>query len=311
MRPKLWTIIYEPIRGAIRSIVAGHKNVDNSLVVPLARVTRILAGTSNQNNYRVLFNEKLGVMDLIEITGLAALKKKIAAPAWLTVAEGQYAQSAGLHATLFSNNGVLRIEATRQVIRQCKEMLSKGRINDKLSIFMTDESDPHILLGRLDMTLTELLEHGHCDVILWSVINHDIVSEILYRNKRVRINMPQVAGSISFVRTNEYVRYLGTVEDHLTMSHRGNGKHITIFLHEGKILAHSHFAIDSPINTCVGNMNIALLNGDDPNMFVKWATLPALLLRQPEPFEIAAEWPNDMPLHVLYTTHNLDIGVLP
>jgi len=306
--PGFWSVTYDTNNGDIRSITVGQKIGNNVIIVPFDRVTGILSGTVDQNDYRVIFNEKIGVLDLVDITHPLLSKKKVP-QGWLSEIEGKH-NAADIRATLFENTGVLRVEVNRAWVNNRRKRLTSDSLNDKLSIFITDD-DPHILFGRVDIMMNDLIERSLSEVRLWSFMEHNIVSAILYNGQSTRINLPPVSGNISFTRRKEYVRYVGKVDDKLVISHSGHGKHITIFLNEGKIMARSHYAVGSPIDHIVGNMQVALLGNDDPDSFVKWVTLPALMIRQPASFEIATEWPYNTPPHVLYNISKLDIGVLP
>jgi hypothetical protein len=205
---------------------------------------------------------------------------------------------------------MIRTEASRSWSTGVKEKIDKDLAGEKISLFISDEEDPHQLFGMIEISVADIVEKGFWEKRLWSFMNHDLVIKILYHGQRVRVNIPPVAEELSFNRVQHYHTYSGVTDEQTIISHTGTGKHISFFIKDNAIWAQSHYEKGSSIDKLLGNLKIALLKDNDPESFYSWAELPALMLRQPYPFEILADWPYPNPPQVLYKANNLDIGVL-
>jgi hypothetical protein len=141
-------------------------------------------------------------------------------------------------------------------------------------------------------------------------MDHDNVQRLLYQGLQIRINMPPVASEISFTRVNQYSPFTGIVDESSIISHAGKGRHISVFTKDGGIWAQSHYEKGSAIDHLIGNLKVAVVRDDDPDAFVAWAELPALMLRQHHPFEILTDWQSQGRPSLLYKANNIDIGVI-
>ena len=308
-QPEFWSVIYDEHNGKIKSIEPGRAKLANSLVLNYARVKHILSGSINQNDYRVSFNENLGALDLVDIKRPAEYKKKHVYRGWLSASETTDYESASIRAVLFIDTGHIRFEASRVWTTKIKQGLDKDIVAD-IPFFISDTEDPHLLFGHDNIKLSEIIERGFWEKRLWAFMNHDLVTRILYQGQEVRINMPPVARSLTFNRTLHHAPFTEIIDEKTVISHAGPGKHVSIFAKDGSLWAQSHYITGCAIDQLVGNVPVAVLSAADPEYFVAWAEMPALMLRQPHPFELIANWPEHITPSLLYKANNLDIGVL-
>lgn len=310
VKQDFWSIKYNVNTGFIESIEAGNKLLPDHLVVSYARVKDILAGKLNQNDYRVTFNEKLGALDLVDIKRPTEFKKKHVWVGWLSVGESNLNIFSPLRAILFADTGILRIEASREWSTSLREAMYSRTDVDDIPFFISDIEDPHQLLGHDKIKLVDIIERGYWEKRLWSFMDHDNVQRLLYQGLQLRINMPPVANELSVTRMNQYSPFTGIIDESTTISHSGRGKHISVFSRDGGLWAQSHYEKGNAIDHLMGNLKVAIVNGDDPENFVAWAEMPALMLRQPHPFEILTNWQYQSTPSLLYKANNIDIGVL-
>lgn len=310
VRQDFWSIKYDVNTGYIESIEAGNKLLPDHLVVSYARVRDILAGKLNQNDYRVTFNEKLGALDLVDIKRPTEFKKKQVWTGWLSAGESNLNISSPLRVILFGDTGILRVEASREWSTSLSENMNRQTDLNNVPFFISDIEDPHQLLGHDKIDLIDIIERGYWEKRLWAFMDHDNVQRLLYQGLQIRINLPPVASEISLSRINQYSAFTGIIDDSSIISHVGRGKHISVFAKEGSIWAQSHYEKGSAIDHLVGNLKVAIVKGDDPEDFVAWAELPALMLRQHHPFEILPNWQYQDKPNLLYKANNLDIGVM-
>ncbi|CAB4241913.1 hypothetical protein UFOVP71_451 [uncultured Caudovirales phage] len=309
-RNEFWSILYDPNSGQIQSIEPGQSKQANCLVISYAKVKDILAGKLNQNDFKISFNENLGAVDLVNITRPTEFIKKHVWKGWLSTSEYHGDPLSDLRIILFNDTGIIRVESTRAWATDLKEKLDRDIAENDLPLFITDSDDPHQLLGFVNVNLIDIIERGYWESRLWSFMDHGLVQKILYHGKQVRTNSPPVASGMFFTRINQYSPYRGVTDDQTIISHNGRGRHISVFLKDGGVWAQSHYEPGSAIDQLIGNFSVAIINGDDPDDFYSWAELPALMLRQPHPFELLTKWPHQTLPNVLYKANNLDIGVL-
>lgn len=309
-RNDFWTIGYDPSTGQILSIEPGEFKSPSSLVIDYARIRDILKGKQNQNDFIVDFNENLGAIDLVDLRKPNEYKKKHVWRAWLSAGEHQGSILSPIKITLFNDSGILRLEASRQWTTRIKENIDHGNITDDFFIFITDYEDPHLLFDKVQVSLDDIINRGFWEKRLWSFMNHEHVQSILYGNQRIRINMSPIADSLFFTRSRAYFPYSGVSDEQTTISHLGKGKHISVYVKDGRLWAQSHYEKGSTIDNLVGDLKIALLKEDDPAYFEAWSAMPALMLRQEIPFEIYPNWPHSTPPQLLYKANNIDIGVI-
>lgn len=309
--PEIWSVGYDPNNGSILEIVPGNASKERATIqVSYASVKAILAGTKNQNDYRVVFNESIGALDLVDIKLPTKIKRKHINTGWLSNGEYQGDLDSDIRTILFNDSGMIRVEATRQWSTHIKERMETNSLEETIPFFITDIEDPHQLFGKGDIRLIDIVERGFWESRLWAFMDHDVVQKILYHGQKVRINLPPIAKSLFFTRLGEYSQFSGVVDDQTVMSHIGPGKHISIFVKDGILWAQSHYQPGSPIDNLTGNLKLAVLKSNDTESFVQWTQLPALLLRQHAPFEISSKWPYKGHPYMLYKANNLDIGVL-
>lgn len=309
-REQFWSIHYDTLNGQIKSINPGQNKSAEHIIITYPRVKDLLAGTANQNDYRVAFNETLGTLDLIDLKRPTEFKKKHIWKGWLSSAENQGDPLSDLRVILFNENGTVRVETSRTWSTSIKEKIDKDLAGEKISLFISDEEDPHQLFGMIEIAVSDIVERGFWEKRLWSFMNHELVIKILYHGQRVRVNVPPVADEIAFNRVQHYNVYSGVSDEQTIISHQGRGKHISFFMRDNSLWAQSHYEKGSSIDALIGNLKIALVRNNDPESFHSWAELPALMLRQSYPFEILADWPYSTPPQVLYKANNLDIGVM-
>lgn len=313
-RDELWSVQYDIHTGEILAIESGSKVANDRLTISFARIKEILEGKKSQANFRVGFNEVIGALDLINLRAprpaVNNRKKQRDRSSWLTAGEYQGDPDADLRALLFNDHGVLRIEASRMWASGAKEVLSHESIAETIPFFITDMEDPHQLFGHSEIKLTEIIDRGFWETRLWSFIDHEIVTRILYRGQRIRINLPSVAHEMFFTRLGQYSEFTGIIDDQTIMSHIGPGKHVSLFVRDGTLWAQSHYQPGCAIDQLKGHLQIAVVNGDNLESFVSWAWLPALLLRQSQPFEVLPDWSYHQLPSALYKANNIDIGVL-
>ena len=309
-RAEFWCVYYDEYSGKIKSIEPGNQQVAGALVVNYARVKKILAGEINQNDYRVSLNENLGVLDLVDIKRPLDYKKKQVYRGWLSSAESDSYAPAPLRATLFVDTGHIRFEASRVWTTKVKQGLERNTINDTIPFFISDVEDPHNLFGHDEISLAEVIERGFWEKRLWAFMDHGIIQKILYHGQEIRINMPPVADGLNFVRTQQHSPFSEIIDERTILSRTGPGKHLSVYLKNGSLWAQSHYSKGCAIDQITGNLSVAVLSQPDPDFFVAWAELPALMLRQEHPFELISNWPDHVVPSLLYKANNLDIGVL-
>lgn len=308
--PELWTINYNVANGQINSIEPGQLKAAGSLVVDYNKVKDLLAGKLNQNDFKIAFDKTLGTLDLVNSKKHAEATRRHVWKGWLSSGEYQGDPLSDLRITLFNDTGGIRVEATRVWITALREKLEIDYCNESLQLFITDEEDPHQLFGQLSIKLIDLAERGYYESRLWSVMDHNIVKDILFAGRRVRINTPPIASSMFFTRLSEYAEFSGVAEGQTVISHSGQGKHISLFCQDGGLWAQSYYEAGSPIEQLTGNLKLAILSSDDPDDFICWAELPALMLRQSFAFEVFDKWPYQTTPYVLYKASNIDIGAV-
>jgi hypothetical protein len=309
-RQEFWSVRYDVQSGFISSIEPGNVLAPDCLTVTYAKVKDILAGRLNQNDYRVAFNEKLGALDLVDIKRPTEFKKKQVYVGWLSAGEDELDIFSPLRIILFSDTGTLRVEASRDWSTSLRETMDKHSDMTTVPLFISDIEDPHQLLGHTKVDLVDIIERGYWEKRLWAFMDHDMVKNILYHGQSIRINMPPVARELSFGRVRQYSPYTGIIDESSMLSHVGHGRHVSVFCKNGGLWAQSHYEKGSAIDHLVGNLRVAVVNGNDPDAFVAWAELPALMLRQHHPFEILPEWQYQTRPSLLYKANNIDIGVL-
>jgi len=309
-RPEFWSVRYRPESGDILGIEPGQSHSADCLIVPYFKVKNLLSGALNQNDFRVIFNENIGSLDLVDLKAPGIFKKKHTWINWLSAGEYQFDDQSPLRFILFADTGVLRVEVNRVWSTALKEKLEGEKIDDGLPFFITDNEDPHQLFGNEEIKVIDIIERGFWEKRLWAFMDHGLVSKILFHGQNIRINMPPVASNISFIRAKEYSAFSGVLDDQTVLSHKGHGKHISIFVKNGGLWAQSHYSQGSPLDQITGNLKIAIVDSNDLEGFVCWAELPTLMLRQHHPFELLPEWQHDTPPMVLYKANNLDIGVM-
>lgn len=309
-QPEFWSIFYDEQSGRIRSIEPGQVQLAGALVVNYTRVKKILGGQINQNDYRVTFNENLGALDLVDIKRPQEYKKKQVYRGWLSAGETSEYEITPLRATLFLDTGHIRFEASRQWTTTLKENLDRNTIDHSIPFFISDIEDPHNLFGNDNINLAEIIERGFWEKRLWAYMDHDVIQKILYHDQRIRINMPPIAAGLSCLRIQHYSPFSEIVDEKTILSKTGPGKHLSIFVRNGSLWAQSHYQKGCAIDQLTGNLSVALLSQPDPDFFVAWAEMPALMLRQEHPFELISNWPDGMVPSLLYKANNLDIGVL-
>ena len=303
-----WTIYYNTTDGTILNIEPGQMLSPETLVIRYVRVKKILSGQENQNNYRIDYNEKLGALDLIDLRKPQEYKKKKQNwQIWLSQSEFSGDAFADIRATLFQENGMLRIEASRDWGQQTKE--NSNRLKD-FEIYLSDIEDPHLVFGFNNIPTQQIIEKGFWECRLWSFMDHGLVQNILYHNQNIRLNLPPVARSVSFKRSKQYFPFSGIIDDQTLMSHPGPGQHISIFVKNNSVWAQSHYEKGSSLDTIIGNLRAGLVWRDDPDNFLGWVEFPALMLRQSHPFELISDWNDPHPPNLLYKANNIDIGVL-
>jgi hypothetical protein len=309
-KSEFWSIFYNEKTGRIESIEPGQNQIAGVLVVNYARVKKILGGQINQNDYRITFNENLGAIDLVDIRRPSEYKKKQVYRGWLSVGETDEFAAAPLRATLFLDTGHIRFEASRVWTTKLKENLDKNAINDSIPFFISDIADPHNLFGSDSINLAEIIERGYWEKRVWAYMDHTIIQKILYNDQKIRINMSPVANSLSLVRIRQYSHFSEIIDEKTMLSKKGPGKHLSVFVRNGSLWAQSYYQKGCAIDQLTGNLSVALLSQPDPEFFVAWAEIPALMLRQEYPFELISNWPDNTVPSVLYKANNLDIGVL-
>jgi len=307
---EFWSIFYDEQSGRIKSIEPGQTQQAGSLVVNYSRVKKILGGQTNQSDYRVALNENLGVLDLVDIKKPAEYKKKQIHRGWLSAGETNEFTTSPLRATLFLDTGHIRFEASRTWATSLKENLDRNTINDSIPFFISDTNDPHNLFGNDNINLAEIVERGFWEKRLWAYMDHAIIQKILYHDQKIRINMPPIADGLSVLRIQQYCQFSEIVDEKTMLSKAGPGKHLSIYARDGSLWAQSHYQKGCAIDQLTGNLSVALLSQPDPEFFVAWAELPALMMRQEHPFELISNWPDHMVPSLLYKANNIDIGVL-
>lgn len=307
-REDFWTVFYNTETGQILNIEPGQHLDSNGLVVSYARIQKILAGHANQNDFKIDFNEKLGALDLVDIKKPNEYKrKKQTWYIWHSQPEYSGAALSDFRIILFEENGIIRVECSREWGQRTKE--NANRLS-QIDLYLTDTEDPHQMLGSVKIDTQDLIERGYWEKRTWSFMDHSIVQQMLYHGQRIRVNVPPVVESVNFRRSKQYFAFSGIIDDQTVMSHPGPGNHITVFVKDGSVWAQSHYEPGCRLDDIVGNIRAGLLWKDDPDNFLGWVELPALMLRQTRPFELVAGWKNPRPPNLLYKANNIDIGVL-
>ena len=309
-RPEFWSVRYNTTNGNILGIEPGQLHSADCLIVPYFKVKHLLSGAQNQNDFKVIFNENIGSLDLVDLKMPGLFKKKHTWISWLSAGEFEFNDQSPLRFILFSDTGTIRVESNRVWSTELKEKMENEKIDDGLPFFITDNEDPHQLFGNEQVKVIDIIERGFWEKRLWSFMDHEQVSKILYHGQNIRINMPPIAKNISFTRVREYSPFSGVLDDQTIISHKGHGKHISLFVKNGGLWAQSHYHQGSPLDQITGNLRVAIVKNYDLESFVCWADLPTLMLRQPHAFELIPEWRYDTPPMVLYKANNLDIGVM-
>lgn len=307
---EFWSVFYDEHSGRIKSVEPGQQTRPDVVVVNYARVKKILAGKINQNDYRVAFNENLGALDLVDIRRPTEYKKKQVHRGWLSTGESDQYETTPLRAILFADTGHIRFEASRVWTTRVKENMDRNTVEDSIPFFISDIEDPHNLFGFDKIDVASIIERGFWEKRLWAFMDHDAIQKILYHGQEIRINMPPAANGLSFVRIKEYSHFSEIIDEKTMINKIGPGKHINIFVKDGSLWAQSHYQKGCAIDQLTGNLSVVLLSQPDPDFFVAWAEMPALMLRQEHPFELISNWPDGMVPSLLYKANNLDIGVL-
>lgn len=312
-RNEIWSIKYDIHTGQLVSIEPNLETASDRLVISFSRVKGILEGRRSLSDFKVDFNEIIGALDLIDLRVSRPINsRKKRHTGWLTVSEqqGNADPDQDMLALLFNETGILRFETSRQWATNAKERIANETLTETVPFFITDMEDPHQLFGHGEIKLREIIERGCWETQLWSFMDHELTSRILFRGQRIRINLPPVFRTMLFTRLEKYSEFTGVVEEKTIMSHIGPGKHVSLFITNGTLWAQSHYQPGSAIDQLKGHLQIAVLNGQDLESFVSWAWLPALMLRQSQPFEVIHDWSYVQPPSALYKANNIDIGVL-
>lgn len=304
-----WTIYYDTLTGKILEIEPGNKPKSNTLVVSFDKIKNILSGVTNQNNFKIDFNETVGVLDLVNIRrpqDYKNTKKKQNWFNWQTVAEASGNKTSEIKVSLFVEQGFLRVESSREWSQQHREFNQF----DSFDLYLTDADDPHIFFGSTKVPMHDLKERGYWEKRLWSFMQHDLVTKILYHEQKVRINIPPITQSLSFFRFKDYFPFNGITDDQTLLSHPGPGKHISVYVDNKTVWAKSNYEPGCAIDDIKGNLRAAIVWKDDPDNFLGWVEISSLLLRQSMPFELITDWQNEAPPNLLYKANNIDIGVI-
>lgn len=304
-KQSFWSVNYDPQSGTILGIEPGESLESNRLVVSYAKVKEILAGTSNQEDFRVDFDEKIGALDVINVRQHRKIKKKQNWISWLTSTESEDIYSGEIRCIIFDDQW-LRIEADRIWSTRAAENVHRA-VN--FSVYISEDHDPHMFLGNFEVPTISLIEKGYYEIRLYSFMPAHIVDSVLASRVNVRINIPPVAQTLTFSRQRKYFPFTGVVDDYTVVSHPGTGKHITVFVKNHEVWAQSHYQPGSAIDSVPGNLRAGMFAGD-PDNFLGWVEFPALMLRQTNPFRLVADWPGQRPPDLLYKSNNIDIGVL-
>lgn len=304
-KQEFWSVEYND-KGNITKISPGVQ-ADNpsSLSVSYSKIQNILSGAESQSNYIVTINEKIGALDLVDRRSISEYKvSENNYNQWHSISLYEESENPELKFVLFPDKGIIRLEPNRIWTTRAME----NRQSEPLKIYITDSTDPHILLGNIDIKLQPLLEKGYSEFSLWDLINPLVIDDIIHKDKNIRLNFSKISKGVVFVRAEKYYTFNGTSEMQTIISHSGPGTHITLYIKNNTLWAQSHYTPGCPIDDITGNIKGALIKGDDPDYFVDWVELPALMLRQNTPFQIA-NWPDNTPVNLLYKANNLDVGV--
>lgn len=308
---EFWTVQFNIDTGNLVKIHAGQHGAHDAIVVGFNDVKDILTGRISQSRFRVVFDPDLGSLNLIDKFKWRP-KRNDQTPDWYhwfsipDWAEPFNTRQDDLTAILFEN-GVVRFEGSRKWLTQLMEGQFQG---NALDVYVTDLSDPHILFGKEKLDIHKLIQVGFEEKRLWSFVDHEIVQHVLYHGQGIRINIPPLIQSFNFFRIKDYYEFTGVIDDHLTLSKPGPGKHVSLYLKDNVVWGQSHYHKGSPVESIFGNLRLALLENEDPNSFLGWVEIPPLLLRQTHPFEVVGNWQSNRPPRVLYKASNVDIGVL-
>lgn len=306
VKQEFWSVEYND-NGNITKISPGIQSENpRSLVVSYAKIEKILSGSDSQSNYIVTTNEKIGALDLVDKSSLPAYK--IGGQnnnQWHSTSLYEESNDPELKFVLFPKKGIIRIEPNRIWVTRTAE----NKQTEPINLYITDSTDPHIYLGNIDVKLQPLLEKGYTEFSLWDLIDPLVIDDIIHKDKNIRLNFPKISSGVLFVRAEKYYPFNGTSEQQTIISHPGPGTHVTLYVRDNTIWAQSHYTPGCPIDDITGNIKGALVKGNDPDYFVGWVELPALMLRQNAPFELSTNWPDNTPINLLYKANNLDIGV--
>jgi hypothetical protein len=301
-----WAIEYND-NGDIQKLSAGQQT-DNPMAINVTfkKIEKLLNGKDSQSNYIVAMNDKIGALDLIDKRTLNKYKLSTNQEwQWLSVTMHETTNTPELRFILFTKTGVVRLEPSRRWATSVAEQ----KLTKPLTLYITDATDPHLFLGNVDIQLNALVEQGYAEFSLWNIIEHDIAQRILWHGLDIRLNLPRVAKGILFLKTEEYYAFNGTIDLQTVLSHPGPGVHITLYAKGNKLWAQSHYTSGCAIDQLEGDITGAIIKGNDPDNFVAWVQLPALMLRQNAPFEVLPEWQDNTVPNLLYKANNLDIGV--
>jgi len=302
-KQEFWSVEYND-KGSITKISPGTQdNNPSALSVSYSKIQNILSGTESQNNYVVTINEKIGALDLLDKRSISEYTVSSYSE-WHSTSLYEESKDPELKFVLFPKKGIIRLEPNRIWATRAVE----NKETSPLKIYITDSTDPHILLGNINIKLQPLLEKGYVEFSLWDIINPLVIDDIIHKDKNIRLNFSKISKGVTFVRAEKYYTFNGTSEMQTIISHPGPGTHITLYVKDNVLWAQSHYTPGSPIDDISGNIKGALVKGDDPDNFVNWVELPALMLRQTAPFEIA-DWQDNSAVNLLYKANNLDIGV--
>lgn len=300
-----WSVLFDTTTGKILGIEPGETSAPDRLVVGYAKVKNILSGLSSQENFRVSFDSKIGALDVVNTQISDQNKKKYTWTPWLTSGQVKETSRSDIKCVVFENT-ILRIEAGRRWATRLAE--NPNRI-PSFSVYVTDEEDPHLFLGSFQVSTSKLIEKGFYETRLYSFMPESYVKALVDKQIRIRINMSAIADTMEMVCYEKYFSFTGLIDEQTNISHRGDGKHITIFLRDQELWAQSHYHPGSAIDDVVGNVRAGMFL-DDPDNFLGWVEFPALMLRQSSPFKIADNWLEQRAPDLLYRSNNLDIGVL-
>ena len=174
-KQEFWSVEYND-KGNITKISPGVQ-ADNpsSLSVSYSKIQNILSGAESQSNYIVTINEKIGALDLVDRRSISEYKvSENNYNQWHSISLYEESENPELKFVLFPDKGIIRLEPNRIWTTRAME----NRQSEPLKIYITDSTDPHILLGNIDIKLQPLLEKGYSEFSLWDLINPLVLSLI-------------------------------------------------------------------------------------------------------------------------------------